>query len=221
MRSRQCALSVWDVPKPTLRRDLDRQLGLVQALIARCIGIVLFELVEQKYPGGRRKMGRMKRRGKRGQFMQLPYALLDTADYLSLSPSSKQLLIDVFRQYNGHNNGDLSASFTLLQRRGWKSKGTLKRALDQLISRDLLVKTREGWFQGEHSSQCALYAVTWLGIDECRGKNLEVQPNPRPRRKLIDEVQSVSSPGLVPGSVQKQGRECHRDAMGRFIPAPN
>lgn len=71
--------------------------------------------------------------------------------------------------HNGRNNGDLSASFKIMLKRDWKSESTLSRALDALLESNLIVKTREGWFQGEHSSRCALYAVTWLGINDCAG----------------------------------------------------
>ena len=158
-----------------------------------------------------------KKRSSKGQFMRLPYEVIDSIDYLNLSPSSKQLLIDIFRQHNGRNNGDLSASFKLMQARGWTSKSTLKRALDGLLESELIIKTREGWFQGEHSSRCALYAVTWLGIDECPGKDLNVKPSPRPSRAFTIENKILSCPKIGPDRVQKQGRASERDASGRYV----
>lgn len=158
-----------------------------------------------------------KKRSSKGQFMRLPYEVIDSLDYLSLQPSSKQLLIDIFRQHNGRNNGDLSASFKLMQARGWTSKSTLKRALDRLLASGLIIKTRDGWFQGEHSSRCALYAVTWLGVDECPGKDLDVKPSPRPPRAFTIENKDSSCPKVRPESVQKRGRETKRDAYGRYV----
>ena len=160
-----------------------------------------------------------KKRSSKGQFMRLPYEVIDSLDYLSLQPSSKQLLIDIFRQHNGRNNGDLSASFKLMQVRGWTSKSTLKRALDRLLASGLIIKTREGWFQGEHSSRCALYAVTWLGIDECPGKDLDVKPSPRPPRAFTIENKDSSCPKARPESALKRGRESARDTSGRYVSA--
>ena len=151
--------------------------------------------------------------------MELPHAVLDSPDYINLRVSSKQLLIDIFRQHNGHNNGDLSASFKLMLARGWTSKSTLKRALDGLLESGLIIKTREGWFQGEHSSRCALYAVTWLGIDECPGKDLDVKPSPRPPRAFTIENKDSSCPKVRPKSVQNRGRESARDTSGRYVSA--
>ena len=149
--------------------------------------------------------------------MELPHAVLDSPDYINLRVSSKQLLIDIFRQHNGHNNGDLSASFKLMQARGWTSKSTLKRALDGLLESGVIIKTREGWFQGQHSSRCALYAVTWLGIDERPGKELDVNANPRPLRAVTIENKNLSCPEERLESAQKQGRETKRDASGRYV----
>ena len=152
-----------------------------------------------------RKNNHGKKKSFSGRWMELPHAVLDSPDYINLRVSSKQLLIDIFRQHNGHNNGDLSASFKLMLARGWRAKGTLKRALDGLLESGLIIKTREGWFQGEHSSRCALYAVTWLGIDECPGKDLDVKPSPRPLRAFSIENKDSSCPKVRPKSVQKQG----------------
>lgn len=149
--------------------------------------------------------------------MQLPHAVLDSPSYIGASSSSKQLLIDIFRQFNGRNNGDLSASFTLMRRRGWKSKSTLARALEGLLTAELIITTREGWFQGAHSSRCALYAVTWLGIDECNGKDLEVKPNPKPRRAFMLENKTLSCPESKPKPVQNGGRTLARDGKGRYV----
>ena len=164
-----------------------------------------------------RKNNYGKKRSSKGQFMRLPYEVIDSLDYLSLQPSSKQLLIDIFRQHNGRNNGDLSASFKLMQARGWTSKSTLKRALDALLESGLIIKTRDGWFQGQHSSRCALYAVTWLGVDECPGKDLDIKANPRPLRAFSIENKNSSCPEVRPESVQNRGREAKRDASGRYV----
>ena len=151
--------------------------------------------------------------------MELPHAVLDSPDYINLRVSSKQLLIDIFRQHNGHNNGDLSASFKLMLARGWTSKSTLKRALDGLLESGLIIKTREGWFQGQHSSRCALYAVSWLGIDECPGKDLDVKPSPRPLRAFSIENKESPSRGTVNNWKENQPRKVKRDPTGRFASA--
>ena len=51
-----------------------------------------------------------KNRKETGRFAQLPHVVLNSADYISLSYKSKALLVDLVYQYNGKNNGDLTAA---------------------------------------------------------------------------------------------------------------
>jgi hypothetical protein len=76
-----------------------------------------------------------------------------------------KLLIDVAAQYRGTNNGDLSASFTLMKKRGWTSKDQLQKALTELLDRGFLILTRQGG-----RTMPSLFALTWESIDECGGK---------------------------------------------------
>ncbi len=63
------------------------------------------------------------------------------------------------------NNGDFSAAWRLMEKRGWRSRDTLGRALNELADKSFITKTRQG---GKH--RCSLYGVTWKPIDECKGK---------------------------------------------------
>lgn len=212
-----------DALKPTLRGVLESQLERVVVRDAPSIHIAPIVILARHKTARLNLMARKNNHGKKksfsGQYMQLPYAVLDSLNYRKLSPSAKQLLIDIFRQHNGRNNGDLSASFKIIQKRGWKSKSTLSRALDTLLESNLIVKTREGWFQGEHSSRCALYAVTWLGINECAGKDLDLKPNPKPLRAFSIENKTSSCPEMITKRVQNRGRKLERDSFGRYVSA--
>lgn len=92
------------------------------------------------------------------------------------------MLLGLIRQYRGQNNGDLSASFTQAKLWGINSKTTLAKALDELQTRNLIVRTREGRFI-KPGGCCALYALTWQPINECDGK-LEVAATVTAPRKL-------------------------------------
>lgn len=89
-----------------------------------------------------------------------------------------KLLVDVASQFNGKNNGDLTAAWSVMRDRGWKSPGTLHKALRALLNAGLIQETRSG---GRH--RCTLYAVTWRGIDECKGK-LDVNPTVTPSNRF-------------------------------------
>ena len=124
-----------------------------------------------------------KNRKETGRFAQLPHVVLNSADYISLSYKSKALLVDLVYQYNGKNNGNLTAALGFLKTRGWVRSATLSSAANELLEANLIIKTREGRFQNPHS-RCALYAITWQPINECEGKDLEVRATSTPHRKF-------------------------------------
>ncbi len=118
------------------------------------------------------RMTRMRSKGRRdkGPFLALPHAVLDSPNYLSLSVHARSLLVDLSRQYNGNNNGDLCAAWKLMEPRGLKSRDTLWKALKELRHYGLIELTRQGGL-----NRPSLYAVTWLAVDDCGGK-LDVAP---------------------------------------------
>lgn len=117
-----------------------------------------------------RSLRKSKGRAESGSFIQLPHAMLESEEYASLSAHAVKALVDLFSQYRGHNNGDYSAAWSLMSKRGWTSKALLYRALNELQAKGWIDKTRQGW-----KHRTSLYAVTWKPIDECNGK-LDVKP---------------------------------------------
>ncbi|WXG51455.1 MAG: hypothetical protein RNU03_11300 [Candidatus Sedimenticola sp. (ex Thyasira tokunagai)] len=112
---------------------------------------------------------KIKGRKERGSFIAIPKIVVESEQYSKLSSHSVKLLIDLSAQYNGSNNGDLCAAWSMMVKRGWRSKGTLYRAVSELITTGFILLTRQG---GKHKA--SLYAVTFKPIDECKGK-LEVK----------------------------------------------
>ena len=121
-----------------------------------------------------KKWSRVNNRRKNGTFSQLPHALLDSPAFISLSSKAVKCLIDIFRPYNGINNGDLSCTIKVMKQRGWKSKNHLERAKQELLENGIIVLTRQGG-----RNKCNLYAVTWIQIHECNGK-LDRKPTNKP-----------------------------------------
>ncbi len=115
----------------------------------------------------RRNQGRKSR----GQFAQIPHAVIKQMQK-KLTPQGYKLLIDLFEQFNGWNNGDLTPAWSVMQNKGWRSKATLNNARKNLINQGFIEETRLGTLRPR---KCGLYAVTWLPIDECHGK-LDVKP---------------------------------------------
>ena len=109
--------------------------------------------------------------------MALPHAVTAHPDFTSLSPRAVKALIDIGRQYNSRNNGDLSLVWKVAHDRGWTSKDQLNKAIKELIEKELIIKTRQG---GRHC--CNLFAISWQPIDECKGKH-DYSPTIIPPRK--------------------------------------
>ena len=104
-------------------------------------------------------------RSESGSFIAVPHAVLKSDAYRTLSAHGVKLLFDLAAQYRGKNNGDLCATWRIMQPLNWRSRQTLERALRELQEHGLIEKTRQG---GRH--QCNLFALTWCTIDECKGK---------------------------------------------------
>ena len=151
-----------------------------------------------------------------GGFGALPRHVWSHPDYQELSGSAVKLLMDFACQFNGRNNGDLTAAMSVLGPRGWKAKGTISRAVKELLAAGMVVKTRQGRFSNP-GGVCDLYALAWKPIDECPGKNLEIGPTVTPWRKFSIEDIKLSSPQVGPRSVQKKDRQRARGEDGRYV----
>lgn len=116
-------------------------------------------------------------------FAATPIYVLEHQDYLEVSNTAKFLLTCLASQYNAgnSNNGNLCAAQSVLKKYGWTSS-TRKRALKELVEIGLLVNTRIG-----HKKRCSLYALSWLPIDECLGKCLDVASTRKPAKNYIGE----------------------------------
>ena len=114
------------------------------------------------------------RRSCGGSFSALVHDYFQSSQWAALSHRAARLLIDVYCQYRGKNNGDLFASWSVMKKRGWRSKSQLQKALLELEATRWLQRTRQG-----DINRPTLYAVTFLGIDYCGGK-LEISSDPKP-----------------------------------------
>ncbi|MFK7794610.1 MAG: hypothetical protein AB8B89_04610 [Gammaproteobacteria bacterium] len=110
---------------------------------------------------------RLKVKGRKisGGFVAFPHDCLNHVNFIILSPYAVKLLVDLYSQYRGKNNGDLCMTWSMMKNRGWRSEATLNKARHELIHYGWITLTRQG---GRNAA--SLYAVTWQSIDECKGK---------------------------------------------------
>ena len=93
-------------------------------------------------------------------------------NFKTLSPRATKYVVDLASNYNGRNNGDLSATFSQMKSRGWNSSDQLFKAKRELVDRGIIKVSRQGGL-----NKCNLYALNWFQIDECDGK-LDIAPTP-------------------------------------------
>jgi len=102
-------------------------------------------------------------------YSALPHCIQDYPAFQALSFSAKSLLLEVLRQHNGRNNGHYQLVTEYLEKRGWKSSSTIQKAKKELLAAEFIVQTKQG---GLGTGPC-LFAVTWYGIDDWSGLDLQ------------------------------------------------
>ena len=94
-------------------------------------------------------------------FVAFSRSVFEAPGFLTLSGHAYKLLMDIASQYKGDNNGDLTAAWSILSKRGWRSKTTLWRCKAELIDAGFLYVTRVGHLP----NTCELLALTWFSLD--------------------------------------------------------
>ncbi len=140
---------------------------------------------------------RAKAKGRRNSapHIQILKFVLNSDEFGQLSGNAVKLLLELHRQYNGFNNGDLCATWSQLRKRGWKSKGTLARSLKELIATEFVVLSRISYQKRTPN----LYAITYLSVDECNGKldikeTITAPHSWRTEKQIVTPHQGQSTP---------------------------
>jgi hypothetical protein len=94
-------------------------------------------------------------------FVAFPRSVFEAPVFIRLSGYAYKLLMDVASQYKGDNNGNLTAAWSIMSKRGWRSKTTLWRCKSELIDAGFLYVTRIGRLP----NTCELLALTWFPLD--------------------------------------------------------
>ncbi len=124
------------------------------------------------------------RRERKERFALIPHEVIHSENWAHVSKPCRALVVDVASQYQGHNNGDLTASITVLRRLRWTSPGTLKALLLEADYYGLLVRTRQGGLLVGAS----LYALGWKPVNACTDPRTHVC-------KLDDPAMVGTTPG--------------------------
>lgn len=113
-----------------------------------------------------------------GRYTALPHSLLDCVAFLGASHMARSLLYELMRQHNPQvgstgkgNNGHLHLSCKWLKSRGWSSNDSIQKAKLELLTRGLIIKTREGGLNNGADK----YALTWMAITNFVGLDIQAK----------------------------------------------
>jgi hypothetical protein len=95
-------------------------------------------------------------------FIGIERSAADSAAFIALPAQARALYLDLRRQFNGKNNGDICAADSVLSPYGWAHSSIAKNLL-LLVKHGLIVKTRKGGI-GAMSRTPTLYGFTDLPI---------------------------------------------------------
>lgn len=119
----------------------------------------------RKLPNGRNK--------DEGQYMLLPYALVQHPNWRRLRPASVKLLIELRSRYNGFNNGRLHISLEEGAKLLGMSKSTVQRAFQQLERHGLITMTKRGHWYSRRATE---WAVTFERTEDKLASRLYQKP---------------------------------------------
>ena len=92
-------------------------------------------------------MGKSKRKQHEGQYAPLPYALLKSDAWRSLSGVAVKVFLELHTRFNGSNNGKLTLSYAEAAEALGMGKATVQRAYAELVEKGLVALEREGnWY---------------------------------------------------------------------------
>lgn len=108
-------------------------------------------------------MGSIKFKGSKYNepFVGIVRSVFDSPAFCALSPHACKLLLELVGQFRGDNNGDLTVAWSLMCKRGWRSRSTLWRCKAELIEAGFIYITRKGHMP----KTCELLALTWFPLD--------------------------------------------------------
>ena len=100
----------------------------------------------------------------KGRFLALPFNLIESPAFMSLSKSAVQVFFAMYARYNGKNNGQIVASVRSLAKTSHLTRSATQRAIVQLLERGFIIYTQKSWINCKYK-KASIYALTTERID--------------------------------------------------------
>ena len=92
-------------------------------------------------------MGKSNKRKGEGQYAPLPYGLLKSDAWRSLSGPALKVFLELHTRFNGSNNGKLVLSYSEASDTLHMGRASVRRAFEDLVEKGFVVLEREGnWY---------------------------------------------------------------------------
>jgi hypothetical protein len=99
-----------------------------------------------------------------GQILAIPRNVKRSEAFKACSPLARALLIELADQHNGSNNGRLHLSYVYLREQGFRSKDQIAKGRDELISRNLIILTRQGGLPIRNEGRTTFGGASWFAL---------------------------------------------------------
>jgi hypothetical protein len=152
---------------------------------------------------GGRKVNATGRSKGEGQYVPLPYAMLHSPAWRSLSGQAVKVFLELRTRFHGANNGRLILSLEEASRLLRLGKATVQRALDELQEKGFVIRTRKGQWYGRLASTWAVVDRPIEGMGSTQGWKTW-QPAPKLKKTKRGSVADPSAAAI--GSVADRER---------------
>ncbi|USG61480.1 hypothetical protein NBZ79_00630 [Sneathiella marina] len=92
-------------------------------------------------------------RNKHEQYVPLSYAMLASEAWLTLSPASCKVYVELRSKYHGGNNGELSLAYASARKRLRLGNSTITKAFKELEERGFIQITKFGHWHGRKAAE--------------------------------------------------------------------
>ena len=116
----------------------------------------------------------MKRATAAHRYVRIDDTVYSSEAFITLRGGALKLWIDLRTQVNGFNNGNIDATMRTLTKRGWTSTATLQQAINELLARGLIDRTRHG--KPGPTRICSLFRFTDLATPKDEKRFIDGKP---------------------------------------------
>ena len=150
-------------------------------------------------------MGRDKNQSRAGHadFIGIERRVADSPAFITLTALARALYVDLRRQYNGRNNGDICAADYFLGAYGW-AHSSIHRAMKEIVAHGLMEKTRQGGI-GAMSRTPSLYAFTVLHVIANPSKGIQGAQASRAYLQFVPYAGNLRAKQIEGTSHERQG----------------